>query len=554
MNRIISLIVCASLLMAVVGCTASDEPTPTPAPDTSAEYRFSIYLNAGDSKSSRTPDGDYNAGDGYENYIDIEGNDFKVALYTADNSWLANVEHTTLIPLGNNFESAKRYLLQCDLDVETAERINSLKSVKLVVLANWRHSYPILNAESTLTTLFDNAATIDYSGTLPGPVLSKDDKIAMFGVCQYNGIELLPNIVSNLGTLHLLRSIAKIEVWDSEATLINMSEVRLTRHKTAAAPMPKGVTHQDHYVKNNYDNDYVLSPSFPTSWQPFDNESSQPVAITKGEDGHYIIYVPEFLNTNRADDTQKARLEIIYDGREPYYVEFRDNKGNPIDILRNYWYKFEVSKTIDNIAVTVQVVPYAEVSLKPNFGLEVDTDRYIPITIEEKDSDGNIIEKTIYYDPKTGLYYDSDRVTPIANPYPGLDPITGRGILTDADFNILYYYDYTAAKYYGPDNINEIVDPYNNESYNVATGITDVKTIDGHRYYYYRAYDCCFLAPTNINKKISAEILTINDVAQSGLLCFTDPANGRIYYYNIFTATYYSDRDMTQPISDPFSL
>ena len=107
---------------------------------------------------------------------------------------------------------------------------------------------------------------------------------------------------------------------------------------------------------------------------------------------------------------------------------------------------------------------------------------------------------------------------------------------------------------YGPDNINEIVDPYNNESYNVATGITDVKTIDGHRYYYYRAYDCCFFAPTNINKTISAEILTINDVAQSGLLCFTDPANGRIYYYNIFTATYFSDRDMTQPISDPFSL
>ncbi len=552
MNKIIRIITFAVLAAATLGCRVSDEPTLSPAPSDNAEYKFSIYLNAGDGNSSRSPEGDYNPGNGYENYIDIAGGDFKVALYAPDDTWLANIANATIVPLGDNFESAKHYLLQCNLETGIAERINELHSVKLVILANWRHNYPTLGPDITLSELFDVASTMDYSGTLPGPTLSKEDKIAMFGVCQYNDITLQSDIVVNLGILHLLRALAKIEVWDSESSAIPMAAVRLTRHKTAATPMPKDVTHQNHYVKNSYDNDYVLSPSFPASWQPFENESTQPVAITKGDDGHYIIYTPEFLNTNRADDTQKARIEICYEGREPYYAEFKDNNGSSMDILRNYWYKFEVSKTIDDIAVTVQVVPYAEIELKPDFGIEVDTDRYIPITIEEKDADGNIVEKTIYYDPKTGIYYDSDRTTPIANPYPGLDPITGRGVLTDADFNTLYYYDYDNAKYYGPDNINEIVDPYNNESYNVATGITDVKTINGERYYYYRALDCKFFAPTRISKEVNVEILSENGIALSGLLCFTDPLNSRKYYYNIFSMTYFSDREMTQAISDPF--
>lgn len=541
----------------LAACSSIDEPAPAPMPDDESVsgFTFSIYLDSGDETGSRAPqDGEYNPGAGYENYIDIAGGDFRVILYDTGNNWLATVDDPMLVPLGDDFESAKRYLLKCDLTEETANAINANGALKLVVLANWRQQYPAAISQYSLSELFDHVDPIDYSATLPGPVLAKSDKIAMFGVNQYDAVELKPNILKNLGTLHLLRALAKIEVWDSEETTQQMESVSITRHKTAAAPMPRNVLHQNDYVKNSYSDDYVTYPSFPTSWNYFDNESNIPALIEQGADGHHIIYVPEFYNKNRPKDSDRARLCVSYPGHDPYYIEFLDDNGERIDILRNYWYRFEVRKKIDEIKVTVQVVPYAEYDLRPGFGLEVDTDRYIPITIEEKDLEGNVKEKTIYYDPKTGIYYDTDKKTPIANPYPGLDAVTGRGIISDQNFNVLYYYDYTAGQYYGPDNSNKIVDPYCNDSYNVATGITDVKTVDGGRYYYYRAYDCRFFAPTNKAIEVIPEVLKDGEISRSGQLKFTEVVTGKITFYNVLTGRFYSDEAMTTPIADPFNV
>lgn len=537
-------------------CTSADEPVPTPMPDDEPVdgFSFSIYLDSGDGTASRAPqDGEYDPGSGYENYIDINGEDFRVILYDTNDRWLATVTDPLFVPIGDNFESAKRYLLKCDLARKTAETINVAGALKLVVLANWRHQYPADLSQYTLSELFDNVDPIDYSGTLPGPVLAKSDKIAMFGVSQFENVQIEPNILKTLGTLHLLRALAKIEVWDSDDTAMPMASVCITRHKTAAMPMPKGVTHQNQYVKNTYDKDYVANVSVP--WGFGERESDVPMELTKDSDGHYYIYVPEFYHINRTSNpANRARICVTYSGRDPYYIDFLDTYGQHIDIYRNYWYKFEVNKKVDEIKVTVQVVPYAEYDLRPGFGLEVDTDRYIPITIEEKDLEGNVKEKTIYYDPKTGIYYDTDKKTPIANPYPGLDAVTGRAIISDQNFNVLYYYDYAAGQYYGPDNSNKIVDPYCNDSYNVATGITDVKTVDGGRYYYYRAYDCRFFAPTNKAIEVVPEVLKDGETSRSGQLKFTEVATDNVYYYNVLTGKYFADEALTSPIDDPFNI
>ena len=158
-------------------------------------FSFSIYLDSGDGTASRAPqDGEYDPGSGYENYIDINGEDFRVILYDTNDRWLATVTDPLFVPIGDNFESAKRYLLKCDLARETAETINVAGALKLVVLANWRHQYPADLSKYTLSELFDNVDPIDYSGTLPGPVLAKSDKIAMFGVSQFENVQIEPNI------------------------------------------------------------------------------------------------------------------------------------------------------------------------------------------------------------------------------------------------------------------------------------------------------------------------------------------------------------------------
>lgn len=374
MNRILHKLIFLALIpvLTLAGCQSSDEPAPAPGGNDAPMCSFSIYISTGDGAGSRAPsDGEYNPGAGFENYIDISGEDFAIAIYDIDDKWMANVESAVIVPYGDDFLSAKRYLLQCNIDRETADAINEKKSIKLVMMANWHHTYPRIGENSDLKTLFDAATTMDYSKGLPGPVLSREDKIAMFGVCQYDNIELKPNIVKELGTLHLLRALAKIEVWDSPETVQRMKSVSITRHKTAAAPMPKGVTHQSHYVKGNYAGDYVTTPSFPDNWGPFDNENTEPVAMTADDNGHYIIYVPEFRNNNRSHTEQKARLMIEYEDREPYFIEFLDAEKKGIDILRNYWYRFIVNKTNDQIEVHVDVLPYSVKELNPDYGLNV---------------------------------------------------------------------------------------------------------------------------------------------------------------------------------------
>lgn len=563
---------------ALSSCSDSaSEPAEPDIPQVTAQYILGLYVQTGDNAGSRAPSGDYDPGMGYENYIDVPNEDFKVAIFTADavntaddGTLICEATDVKVTPQESGVGS-KRWLLEFQIPATAHDAIDG-HSIKVVMMANWRGSYPTLVEGIKLSELFLKSSATDYSTGLPGPVLTADDKIAMFGVCQYDDVQLVPNWSTILDErLHLLRALAKIEVWDSPESTAKISSVSLTRYMDKAMPLPAGVTHQNDYVKNEYDKDYGPGPSLPVSY----TEITTPVSLTQASDGHYIIYVPEYQNFNDAGvfaEDVRSRLELTYGDGTKHYVEFAyyKNPTNPstegpqsvidiskgkngyFNILRNYWYQFEITKDRE---VKVQVVPYAEYELKPGFGIMVDTDRYIPIVIEETISDGTIVEKTIYYDPKTGLYYDEDRVTPIANPYPGLDAITGRGIFSDSDFNILYYYDYKNGVYYGPDNINAIKNPYSNESYDIETGITDVCTLDGHRYYYYRALDRKFFAPTNINKEVTVELLKdSNGIAKSGQLHFTDITTQNNYYYNVLTATFYSDEMLTVKIADPFNI
>lgn len=372
MNRLLHKLSSLALVLALAGCQSAEEPAPVPGGGEEPTCSFSIYISTGDGAGSRAPsDGEYNPGAGFENYIDISGEDFSIAIYDKDNAWMANVESSVIVPLGDDYLSSKRYLLQCDIDYETAEAINAKGSIKLVMMANWRHKYPVLNESSNLTTLFDAATVMDYSGALPGPDLTRDDKIAMFGVCQYDNVTLEPNIVRDLGTLHLLRALAKIEVWDAPETVKSIQSVTLTRRKNGAMPMPSNVTHQNHYIKNTYEGDYVLNPSFSAALDNIDNEITEPTALIQDSNGHFIIYSPEFRNKGRLTDNLRARLAISYDDGDTFYIDFTQNSVN-IDILRNYWYKFEIARTTYEINPKVDVLPYGVAHLDPSFGIDPD--------------------------------------------------------------------------------------------------------------------------------------------------------------------------------------
>ncbi len=412
LNRLTYLLLTAFAALLLCACSAGDDFEDKYTPADGSGFSLRLYLDASAAPASRAPEGDYQAGVDYENYIDIDGGDFRVALFATDDSWLTTVHPSaiTIAPVTAGEIGSKRYSLEIKLDKSVAESINAAAGLKVVILSNWRHEYPAIGDGMKLGDLFEQAAEIAYT-SLPGARLTADDKIPMFGVTQFSDVHLIPDVASLLGNIHLLRALAKVEVFDDRFTKFNITSARLTRHTTGAAPMPRGVTHQDHYVKGNYAGDYVKYPSFPAAWGADRHISDTPVDLEfEPESGAWVIYVPEFDNTSAS--AVAARIELTFDGlQNPDYLDFKyysdapagSKDGDAFDILRNNIYRFTVSKGAHgDMSAVVDILPYSSIELNPDFGLERD-----PINgwLCFRNEAGYL---HCYYDEETDTFYDTD--------------------------------------------------------------------------------------------------------------------------------------------------
>ncbi len=458
-----------------------------------ASYSLSLYVesidNAAGSRAIPT-DGEYEAGSGFENYIDITGGDFMVALFTGTDRFICSADATsaevTPMPVDAPGGISKRYFLRVNIDADIAAEVNATGKVKVVMLANWRGQYPTITSGMTPADLFAASEPISYASGLPGPDLTAEQKIPMFGVCSFSSVRVIPNMVEYLGTLHLLRALAKVEVYDADETSAPVTSVSLTRYKTAAMPLPKGVTDQSQYLTGSHITDFISTPSFPASWTEYSSEVSTELPLQADGSGHYIVYLPEFPNATRPTDNTRARLKVTYADRDPYYVDFKYYSQADIDkygteyfhILRNNWYKFELRKRADHLDVEVQMVPYAEVTLKPGFGVSSDVN-LVPVM----DEDGQLI---YWYNPLNGKYYGLDRVTEIVDPYLSVDPVTGNVLERDMNQQLICYRAPKTNTYYGWDQKTVIDNPFENRT---AEGLLILRDKESKKVYYYYNMD-----------------------------------------------------------------
>lgn len=510
--RALASLLAACLLAVALGSCSDDSPAgdPVPGVDAQPEYVLGLYVETGDNVegSSRAPyNGTYDRGAAYENYIDIAGGDFRVALFTADKddpkadngTLICVAENPDIVPVESGIGS-KRYLLNFRIPVEDHDLIHG-RSIRLVMLANWGN-YPDLSADGlTLAGLYDSAATcaITYSNSetgtnfrrYPGYPLTVADKIPLFGVCQYDDVELQLEWATMLSKpLHLLRSLAKVEVWPAEGA-VEMTEVCLTRHIPVTMPMPKGVMHQDDYVTNSYDTDYGPGPSIPDGAQPVVTPLQlHKVTDADGANPHFYVYVPEYPNIADGKvrpDQDRSQIRIIYaDGNHfdldfAYYTSSSDGSPSTIDtskgtaghfdILRNYWYRFEISK---DRKIEVQVHPYTQILLEPGFGIQSDAN-YVAI----RNENNQII---YWYDPQTGKFYGLDKKIEIPNPNINEDP-NGWVLSRDENDQFVCYHDVANGKFYGWDRKTEIAQP--SMHVDPETGWLIIQNLDGTRIYYY---------------------------------------------------------------------
>lgn len=385
---------------------STESPAEAPWPD--AAGTFGLTVTVGDTRqgdaASGTPEGDYDPGQGYENYLDILGRDFRLYFFDTDDTFIAPVTVVSAIPTTGT-PGSKRYLLVGTLP----GTVTQTKEFKIVMAANWK-DYPELKAGDPLATLWQNDDETIY--TYNAEPLSATNTIPLYGIKEYSGMNLETGVRADLGTIHMLRALAKVEVRFTDANMVNtVKSVTMTRVNGKGYKAPSGVTRQSDYVHGNYDDDYTAIPHIPQG-----NAVVEDVPFGKDADGNFIIYVPEYDNTSDGAETSRICIEYAEEGSVPDYVDFKlyNDGDKKLDLLRNCWYRFTVSQR--GLQVTLDVQPYAEVTLRPDYGLERDADGNIILRDEEGrikkviNAEGGTIREYVFEVDKISVKDNMDRV------------------------------------------------------------------------------------------------------------------------------------------------
>ncbi len=519
------------LLPAAVSCseTAEEPETPPSFPTDKAEITagIAITVSSGNlSRSAGTLGPDYDTGSGYENFIDIERGDFRFYFFDSENRYVAPFTIEVLIPQSEN-KSSKRYIASGKVERDMLERTD----LKMVVLANWKNYPDEATLEPGVSTIDDICAR-QYDFTASMMQLSEENTIPLYGVTNI----LAPNFVNvstaDLGTIHLLRAFAKIEVNRHDGGF-EIESVSLRRFNTKGFCAPTNIYLQDDYVHGNYEDDYANTPHIPDGAY---TEASLP--FVKVSDDVYVAYVPEF--DNLTDVSRRSTIAIQFRATsEPDIVEFKyydgASAGKHFDILRNYWYRFNVRKK----GVIVQVIPYSEVVLNPIFGLDSNLE-LVEIEID------NII---YYYDRETGRYYDQN-LRPIDNPYfTDEDPVTGWSIRRDDNNHIISYYDSKTGKSYAINKITEILDPLNNRDSENANLMRVAYAPDMHLFYYHDKAKSTLLASDKATEIQNP--FDYYDKTDNMLRYVSADRSWTFGYYSINNSVWYAP-DRTTAIISPF--
>lgn len=335
-------IVLAALLLGACHSIMDDEVCADQPSDTTTPVQIGFTLTTGDVSSRAITEGE-EAGTERENYIDIANNNFRILLFKTDNKYLTALKVNRITQTGDD---GTTYYVEGELD-------EAYTDFKLVVLANWGTYADNWTSETTIANVCE--ATYSYSSSFN----IDNDLIPMYGVQIYNNVELRADLLTELPTdIDLLRAMAKIEVTCS-APDIELTDVTLHNYNTSGMCAPKNNT-ATWDVDTETDCSHEIH--LPVGITP--NEESLPF---KKVDESYIIYVPEFDNT---DVTTKSFISVslerngtpvVLENPNIFFGEYNDGtlKDNTdFDIVRNHYYKYTIANVDDGIKLQLEVMPW----------------------------------------------------------------------------------------------------------------------------------------------------------------------------------------------------
>lgn len=360
--RLLLAMSCMTLLLSSCSMQSIDEE-----PESANPYVMTFLVNAGagestnpsGSRASRMSDDGFLEGVDFENTIDLT--DLHVYLFDTDNKlivWvtdpdLAKVSDFSISPVLHGDEDSGLYRIRFRVDRILKDVEILPQSFKILMLANWRDYPDAGHLKRGVTTITDITSGKDYAEDRNPSIGLFDNSsptfIPFFGVQEYNDVTFHPG-ENEKSQLLLLRAYAKIDVCDHSSSVSKVKRVLLHRYNDHFFKAPLGIDSSEDYTSvSSPGNVYVSSLSLPSD-NKWENDNC--VSFSKKADGHFVAFVPEYKNVARDNNEKRCWLDVEFEDGETYRVDFKyyndpldgASIGDPFDLRRNYWYRFELNR------------------------------------------------------------------------------------------------------------------------------------------------------------------------------------------------------------------
>ena len=329
----VSLMFC---LLSTMSCGFDDGYDNEDQNDNAVRVAFRMSYANGNTRAANEGWDDYGPkddGTAYENAINTEQLQIKVC--DENGTIIGDVDN--VIAINNGTDTNPEYSITGTWE-NAADKLSKAK--KIMVFANCGTS--IVTPGNIQNLAFTRASTTQY--------------IPMWGVTTLTN-ELVVGKSNNLGTIDMLRSLAKVKVKLADgmkARNYSLGALQLNNYNTSGYTLPLTYNTAASTAAIRFGNSLHAN----SSW-------AQSIAMTGNADESIMLYIPEYDNTNAAADRKATiSLQLLRDGEEEgnytlhfcnYTPEGAPDAASTYNIQRNHYYEYTVGRTDDQVKIVLNV-------------------------------------------------------------------------------------------------------------------------------------------------------------------------------------------------------
>lgn len=329
----VSLMFC---LLSTMSCGFDDGYDNEDQNDNAVRVAFRMSYANGNTRAANEGWDDYDPkddGTAYENAINTEQLQIKVC--DENGTIIGDVEN--VIAINNGTDTNPEYSITGTWE-NAADKLSKAK--KIMVFANCGTS--IVTPGNIQNLAFNKADATQY--------------IPMWGVTTLTN-ELVVGKSNDLGTIDLLRSLAKVKVRLADgmkARKYSLGAMQLNNYNTSGYSLPLTYNTAASTAAIRFGNSLHAN----SSW-------AQSIAMTGDGDESIMLYIPEYDNINAATDRKATiSLQLMRDGEEEgnytlhfcnYTPEGAPDAASTYNIQRNHYYEYTVGRTDDQVKIVLNV-------------------------------------------------------------------------------------------------------------------------------------------------------------------------------------------------------